>query len=73
MNTSSMFGLILMVAGGLGLAYRGFNYTHETHRASIGTLDLSINDNRHVDVPVWASVAAIIAGGVLMGVGRRRA
>jgi TRAP-type C4-dicarboxylate transport system permease small subunit len=72
MSTSAIFGLVLAVAGCLGLAYGGFSYTRETHRANIGTIELSVNDDRRVNVPIWASVGAIAAGGILLLAGRRR-
>ena len=72
MSTPGILGLVLVVAGCLGLAYGGFSYTRETHRANIGSIELSVNDDRHVNVPLWASVAAIAAGGVLLLAGRRQ-
>ena len=54
--------VVLIVAGALGLAYGGFSYTKNTHDAHIGSLDLSIKDKEHVNVPVWAGVGAIVIG-----------
>ena len=49
-----------------GLMYGGFTYTKETHEAKIGGLELSINDDETVNIPVWAGVAAIVAGGIAL-------
>ena len=65
MSAIKMFGIALVVCGFLGLMYGGFTYTKETHEAKIGGLELSINDDETVNVPVWAGVAAIVVGGVL--------
>ncbi len=73
MNTAKMVALALIVAGALALVYGGFSYTQETHEAKIGPLELSIQDKRHVNVPVWAGVAAVLLGGGLLFVGGRRA
>ena len=65
--------LALIAAGILGLIYGGFSYTRETHRATLGSLELSVRDSERVNVPMWAGVGAIVAGGALLiGVGRRR-
>jgi TRAP-type C4-dicarboxylate transport system permease small subunit len=64
---------ILLVAGGIiALVYGGFTYTRSTHDAKIGPLEFSVKDKERVNVPVWAGVAAIVAGGVLL-VSRRGA
>jgi hypothetical protein len=72
MNGTRIAAWILIIAGVLGLAYRGFNYTSETHKADIGSLHLAVDETKHVDVPVWAGIGAIVIGAVLLGVGRNR-
>ena len=58
---------ILLIAGGIiGLLYGGITYTKTTHDAKIGPLELSIKDKETVNIPVWAGVAAIVAGGALL-------
>ena len=71
MNTSSLFGIALVVAGVLGLVYGGFNYTRETHHAAVGPIELSVQDDRRFNVPAWAGIAAIVAGGAMLVAGRR--
>jgi hypothetical protein len=46
--------------------YGSFSYTKETHAAKIGSLELSVKDKETVNVPVWAGVAAIVVGGVVL-------
>jgi hypothetical protein len=58
--------LALIVGGALALAYGGFSYTKNTHEAHIGSLDLSIKDKEHVNIPVWAGVGAIVIGAGLL-------
>jgi TRAP-type C4-dicarboxylate transport system permease small subunit len=64
--------IVLMAAGVLGLAYGGFTYTEETHEANIGSLSLSIDDKRHVNIPVWAGVGMLLAGGLMFVTGLKR-
>jgi TRAP-type C4-dicarboxylate transport system permease small subunit len=74
MNTVKIAAIILIAAGILALAYGGFTYTKGTHEATLGPIELSFKDKATVNVPVWAGVGAIVAGGVLLifGGNRRR-
>ncbi|MBP8924681.1 MAG: hypothetical protein KBG75_02385 [Pseudomonadales bacterium] len=72
MNAVKIVGIVLIALGVLGLVYGSFSYTKETHKAKLGSLELSVKDKETVDVPVWAGVAAIVVGGVLLGFGGRK-
>jgi hypothetical protein len=62
MNGIRGIAIVLIAAGVLALAYGGFSYTKETHETHIGPLELTVKDKEHVNVPVWAGVAAIVIG-----------
>jgi hypothetical protein len=62
MSGIKMFGIVLIAAGILGLAYQGFSYTKETHEAKIGPLELSVNEKQTVSIPLWVGVGALVAG-----------
>jgi TRAP-type C4-dicarboxylate transport system permease small subunit len=66
MNAIKVLAIALIAAGILGLVYGGFSYTKQTHEAKIGSLELSVKDKETVNVPVWAGVAAIVVGGLLL-------
>jgi hypothetical protein len=66
MSAVKIVGIVLIVAGILGLAYGKFSYTKETHEAKLGPLELSVKDKETVNVPVWAGVGAIVVGGLLL-------
>ena len=66
MNAGKLLGIALITAGILGLVYRSFSYTKETHEAKLGPIELSVKDKQTVNVPVWAGVGAIVAGGFLL-------
>lgn len=70
MNPIKLMGLLLVVAGGLALVYGGFTYTKTTHDTQIGPIELSVHEKQAVNVPLWAGVAAIVLGGVLLVVGK---
>jgi hypothetical protein len=62
MHIAKIIGTVLIVAGGLGLAYGGFSYTKETHSAKVGPLVLQVQEKETVYVPVILSAAAIALG-----------
>ena len=59
-------GLLLVVAGVLALAYGGFTYTKETHRADLGPIHLEVKEKETVNVPVWAGAVSLALGIVLL-------
>jgi TRAP-type C4-dicarboxylate transport system permease small subunit len=65
MSTVRMVGIVVIVAGVLGLAYGGFSYTRNTHNARIGSLELSVKDTQTVNIPLWAGLGAVAVGGLL--------
>jgi LPXTG-motif cell wall-anchored protein len=71
MNISKVLGVLLLVAGVLGLVYGGFSFTKETHKAEIGSLKLSVDEKEHVNVPTYAGVGLILVGGLLLFVRRK--
>ena len=72
MSAVKIAGILLIAAGILGLVYGGFSYTKETHETKIGPLELSVKDKGKVNIPVWAGVGAIVVGGALLLVPRKR-
>ena len=66
-----MVAIVLVVLGALGLAYGGFSYTSRTHQADVGSLHLSVDETKHVSIPVWAGIGAIVVGGLLLAIGRK--
>ena len=67
-----IFGIVLLAAGILALAYGGFSYTKETHEANLGPLQLEVKEKERIDVPLWAGVALAVAGGGLLFFGGRK-
>jgi uncharacterized membrane protein len=71
MNPTKLVGLVLVVAGALALAYGGFSYTKDSSALKIGPVELSVKQKETVNIPLWAGVAAIVAGGFLLAFGRK--
>ena len=72
MNAVKIAGIVLIAAGILGLVYGGFSYTSETHEAKLGPIELSVKDKQRVNIPVWAGVGAIVAGGAILLLGGKK-
>jgi hypothetical protein len=71
LSALKIVAILLIVAGIAGLVYGKFTYTKATHEAKLGPLDLSIKEKQTVNVPLWAGIAAIVAGGLLLAVPKR--
>ncbi|MBS1198845.1 MAG: hypothetical protein H6R18_2630 [Proteobacteria bacterium] len=72
MNPTKLIGIILIVAGCLGLAYGGFTYTRETTGLKLGPLEVKVQERETVAVPLIVSAGAIAIGVfLLVAVGRK--
>ena len=69
---AKIIGVLLIVAGTLGLIYGGFSYTKEKHDVKLGPLQFSLAEKERVNVPVWAGAGAIAVGVILILIGRKR-
>ena len=65
-------GVILVIVGALALAYGGFSFTKETHKAEIGPLKFSVQEKERINVPQWAGLGAILVGVVLLVAGKKK-
>lgn len=72
MNPTKLIGIVLIVAGSLGLAYGGFSYTKETTGMKLGPIELKVEEKQNVNVPLIVSAAGIVLGVVLLVVGGRK-
>jgi uncharacterized membrane protein YidH (DUF202 family) len=66
MDTIKIVAILLVLGGGLALAYGGFSYTHDTQAAKIGPVELTVRDTKTVNIPVWAAVVTIVVGASIM-------
>lgn len=72
MNSTKIIGIVLIVAGCLGLAYGGFSYTKETTGVKLGPIELKVQERETVNVPMILSAGAIAIGiFLLVAVGRK--
>jgi hypothetical protein len=72
MNPIKLAAVVLLVAGVLALVYGGFSYTKDTTAVKLGPLELAVKQKESVNIPVWAGVGAIVAGGLLLVFGGKK-
>ncbi len=72
MNATKIIGILLIAGGVLGLLMGGFSFTKETHKANIGPISMSVEEKQTVNIPLWASIAAIVAGAAVLVVGSKK-
>ena len=65
-------GIILVVLGGLILAYQGFNYTHQEKLLDIGPIHATAEEHDRVSIPPLLGGLALVGGIVLLVVGAKK-
>jgi hypothetical protein len=72
MKPAMMFGILLIVLGGLALAYQGFNYTHQEKVIDIGPIHATAEEQKHVSIPPILGALALVGGIVMVVAGTRK-
>ena len=71
MRPLGVVGVVLIVLGAIVLALRGISYTKDRDEVQVGPLEVAAEEKG--TIPPIAGVVAIVAGIVLVVVGRRKA
>ena len=71
MNATKLIGLVLIVGGVLALTFGSFSYTKDSSAVKVGPVELSVKQKEKVNVPLWAGIGAIVAGGLLLVMGKK--
>lgn len=72
MNSIKLVGVVLIVLGALGLVYGGFSYTKDTTALKVGPIEMTVQEKKNVNVPMWAGIGAIVVGGLLLVMGGKK-
>jgi uncharacterized membrane protein len=65
-------GILLIVLGGLALAYQGFTYTRQEKFLDIGPIHATREDQEHFSIPPVLGGLALVGGIVLIVVGGKK-
>jgi uncharacterized membrane protein len=72
MKPAILIGILLIVLGGLALAYQGFNYTHRERVMDVGPMHVTREDHDRVSIPPILGGLALVGGIVLVFVGAKK-
>lgn len=72
MKSLTMLGLLLIILGGLSLAYQGFTYTQKEKVAQIGSVQVSADTQHTVYFPPILGGLGVAAGIILVVVGSKK-
>jgi len=67
-----LVGILLIVFGGLALAYQGFNYTHRERVMDVGPMHVTREDHDRVSIPPILGGLALVGGIALLVVGGKK-
>lgn len=72
MKPITLAGILLIVLGGLALAYQGFTYTHQEKVLDLGPIHATREDHEWVSVPPVLGGLALVGGIGLLVVGGKK-
>lgn len=70
-SITSLVGILLIIVGIVALAYQGFTYTKHEQVAQIGDVKISADTQKTVYFPPILGGLSVVAGIVLVIVGRK--
>lgn len=65
-------GILLIVLGGLALAYQGFNYTRQEKVLDVGPIRATAEKQERVSIPPLLGGLVLVGGIALLVVGARK-
>lgn len=71
MKPATIIGIVLIALGALALVYQGFSYTSEETILQVGPIEATAETQKNVAIPMWAGIAAIAIGAIVIVIGRR--
>jgi hypothetical protein len=72
MKSMTLLGIVLVVLGGLALAYQGFSYTRREKVIDIGPIHATADKEEHVPLPPIVGGLALAGGAVLLVMGAKQ-
>jgi uncharacterized membrane protein len=72
MKPISWIGILLIVLGGLALAYQGFSYTHQEKVLDLGPIHATAEKQERVSIPPILGGLALVGGIALLVIGGKK-
>jgi uncharacterized membrane protein len=72
MKPISWIGVLLIILGGLALAYQGFTYTHQEKVLDLGPIHATAEKQERVSIPPILGGLALVGGIALLVIGGKK-
>jgi hypothetical protein len=72
MKPITWLGILLVILGGLALAYQGFNYTRQERVLDVGPIHATAEKHERVSIPPLLGGLALAGGVALFVIGVKR-
>ena len=72
MKPTALFGIVLIIFGGLALAYQGFTYTHQEKVFDVGPIHATAEKQDQVSIPPILGGLALAGGIALLVLGGKK-
>jgi len=72
MKPTLLIGILLIVLGGLALAYQGFTYTQREKVLDVGPIHATADKQDHVSIPPILGGLVLVGGIVLVLIGAKK-
>jgi hypothetical protein len=72
MKPITWLGILLVILGGLALAYQGFNYTRQERVLDVGPIHATAEKHERVSIPPLLGGLALAGGVALVVIGVKR-
>jgi hypothetical protein len=66
-----LLAVVLLVAGVWILVYHSFSVP-KNHDAKLGPVEVRVQETKRIEMPTWAGVASVVAGGGLLLLSTRK-
>jgi hypothetical protein len=71
MKSLVILGVVLIALGAVGLIYGGINYTTKKNVVDLGSIELQVDQKKHIPMPPILGGVAVAVGVALVFIGRR--
>ncbi len=72
MKPMTLVGILLIVLGGMALAYQGFTYTHQEKILDVGPIHATAEKHDRISIPPILGALALAGGIALMVFGSKK-
>ncbi len=65
-------GTVLIIAGIVFLAFGSFSYPKKSEQVKLGPVELSVTENKTINIPTWLGASVLIVGALLLLAGNKK-